>query len=188
MIVIGFSGRARSGKDTACAAIIHSDTLAGRVLAYSFSGEILAYCQDKSLVQRGRSRDELNASELATLLKVSHDCRRYYGEDFWIKRVEERMQRDNPYVALITNIRTIAEIAWLKKLGAYHVHVQRVNEDGSTYISTDRDPNDPLETALAFTAADYYIKAGPDKQDFVRKTAVTILQDIRSNHVNKTSA
>ena len=91
-------------------------------------------------------------------------------------------------MALIPNLRTAAELPWLKRLGGYHVHVERVNADGSPHISLDRDPNDLLETALLYSPADFYIKAGGGQVPLVRSIAVTIFDFIRSNHVRPAGA
>src|SRR5207245_9896207 len=95
MILIGFSGRARSGKDMACAVIIR-DCAPGEVLPYSISGEILSFCQEHGAIDKRLTREELGKPELDLLVKFSHDMRKAYGEDFWMRRIEQRMLGDKP--------------------------------------------------------------------------------------------
>ncbi len=189
MILIGFSGRARSGKDTAMKAMgVAADGHDFKKRTYSFSEEILLFCQGQGKLPIHLKREDLNKEQLDVIVAVSYDMRWCFGEDYWVRRVDVRIKQDKPDVAFIPNLRTGHELLWFKGLGGYHVRVERVNADGSPHIALDRDPNDPLETALLNAPADFYIKAGSGQVDLVRAQAVTIFNFIRSDYANRTAA
>jgi hypothetical protein len=98
-------------------------------------------------------------SKDATMLQLwgTNFRRRFYGEDYWIKIVNKKIQdiiRSGQYkngnvYFFIPDVRFPNEVAYLHRcvLG-YYILTIRLNEDGSQYIDTSRDPNHSSECSL----------------------------------------
>lgn len=87
------------------------------------------------------------------------DYRRYFfDEDYWVKRVEEKITEDT--IIIIPDCRFKNEYKWIKshKNGIY-VQVNRTNDDDTIYIDPNRDPNHPSEIDLDGIAFDYEVSA-----------------------------
>lgn len=172
-LILGFAGRARAGKDSAAAAIcthcLDAGTTAG---IYSISQIILDDCIKRGLIPR-KQRGELNADELAVLVREGTAARKV-DLQVWLFKIQKAIYHDNFEVALIPNVRFQREADFIHKRGGYIVKVLRLNQNGSTYISPDRDPNDVLETDLTFAPADFYLTANTGDQELVALQAVAL--------------
>lgn len=162
-LVLGFSGKARHGKTEACTAIKQYCDRDGVVCkAYEFSAVILDWCIAEGVLPAGSTRTTLNTEQLAKLVWAGNYGRATFGQNFWVGQILAAMQRDNPEVALTPNIRFAHEVDMLhavEEAKGYVVRCTRLNENGSMYISPDRDPNDVTETSLDYFPVDFYLTA-----------------------------
>jgi hypothetical protein len=175
MILMGLSGRARSGKTACCGAIAehHRNHAAGGVGIYDFGAEVLAECKEKGLLPATAVRSELRPLQLSVLQDWGYR-RRQEDARYWIRRLEQRIARENPALALVPNIRYQNEAAWVHGAGGHLVRVVRLNANGTPYISSDRDPNHPSETELEFWPADYYLTARGGDEALLCRQAVAL--------------
>jgi len=172
-LILGFSGRARSGKSTACKAVQELCWSTGVTAGiYDIGQAVIDYCVEGGLIPR-KPREELTADELAIVVREGTAARKV-DPQFWLGRIEQAIRRDNFEVALIPNVRLRNEVAFVHSRGGYIVKVTRLNKNGSTYISLDRDPNHILETDLGLTPADFYLTCNTGDNELVGLQAVTL--------------
>jgi len=172
-LILGFSGRARSGKSGACKAIQEHCWSAGVTAgSYDIGQAAIDYCVEGGLLPR-KPREEMTADDLAVVVRES-TAQSKCDPRFWLGRIEQAIQRDNCEVALIPNVRLRNEVAFVHSRGGYIVKVMRLNKNGSTYISLDRDPNHILETDLGLTPADFYLTCNTGDNELVGLQAVTL--------------
>lgn len=81
--------------------------------------------------------------------------RRAQEDEYWVKRVLEKVNEvgynytgQEPLIILIPDTRFKNELKAVKEYGGIYVRVTRLNEDGSRFYATDRDPNHPSECEL----------------------------------------
>jgi len=174
-LIFGFTGRARSGKSTACKAVQEQCWAAGTTAGiYDIGQAVIDYCVEGGLLPR-KPREELTADELAVVVRESNAASKV-NPDCWLRQIRQAIQRDNFEVALIPNVRLQNEVAFVHSPGGYIVKVTRLNKNGSTYISADRDPNHILETDLALIPADFYITCNTGDPELVNLQAVAIYE------------
>lgn len=173
-LFLGFAGRARSGKTSACEAIQeYCEELGLTCKTYSVSDLIVKFC-----VRNGRlpdkPREELSDDEKVVLIEVGREMRAK-NERFWLDQIDVAMHEDDSDIALVPNIRYRNEVEWLQQRGGVLVKVVRLNENGTQYISPDRPANDISETDLDLQPADYYITSHSGEDALVCEYALTIL-------------
>lgn len=180
-LVLGFSGKARHGKTEACTAVKrYCDGVSTLCKVYEFSAVILDWCIAQGRLPVGSKRVDLNPGQLAVLVAAGNEGRRIH-RDFWVGQILEAMRSDDPEVALTPNIRFSHEVDMLHQLqGAtgYVLRCTRLNENGSVYISPDRDPNDVTETSLDYFPVDFYLTAKNGHAELMARQAVTLYKYI----------
>ena len=164
-IFLGFSGKPRHGKDTAAAAILREFPQAK---IYSISDLICA--------ELGLARGEVK--DVSILQAHSHKrCAR--DPLYWARQIAEAIERDAPHIAIITNVRRWDEANFYRERGCALARVNGLNQNGSLYISRDRDPNDPLETELDGYNFDYYLIAKkPGQKRWLERQAVNLIHEL----------
>jgi hypothetical protein len=92
----------------------------------------------------------------ALLQMIGTNLKEYYGEDVWIKVVEERiqdvLQQNDRANIIITDMRFPGEMQMLKKYGFVTINIIRPNRP------IDRDPEHISEVALDNAKYDYRIE------------------------------
>lgn len=175
MLIIGILGRARHGKTSAANAI--EKELRRKEISveqYDVGKQVLQYCIAEGLLP-DKPRSDLTAAELKVLVEVGKG-QREKDQYFWLMRIKQEMREDKPQVAIIPNVRFQNEIDFIKDRDGFLIRVLSLNPNGSEFISTDREPNDPTETALHNAQADYYIKTYRGQTPLVQKLAVAIVE------------
>lgn len=184
-LIIGVSGRARHGKTEACLAI------AGHVNGYNWDGKLAdgsaqlydigdlvrRYCIAGGILPPVE-RADMNRSQLEILINVGKE-KRAANVDFWIGQMLGQIALDNPAVALIPNLRYCNEAEAVRNAGGYVVRLNRLNNDGSTFISEDRPANDISETSLEFWPADFYITQKNGHAGLTADFAITLYEYLR---------
>lgn len=162
MILIGLGNKARNGKDTAGEAIVeyfnsmlHLQTKHGLKPATPVA-RIFKFAD--ALYKIAREEYGMKEKNATLLQDIGNHRRIEFGLDYWIKKLEESMKSFNG-VAVITDMRYANEAEWVKSKGGFTIQVTRLNEDGTQYIATDRDPNHPSEVQLDSYNYDAYIRS-----------------------------
>lgn len=179
-LVLGFSGKARHGKTEACTAIKdYCDMIGTDCKVYEFSAVILEWCIAQGVLPAGSVRATLSPDQLAKLVWAGNHGRATFGQDFWVGQILDAMRRDNPAIALTPNIRFAHEVDMLhavEEAKGYVARCTRLNENGSMYISADRDPNDVTETSLDYFPVDFYLTAKNGHAKLMARQAVVLYQ------------
>lgn len=182
MLLIGFGHKARQGKNTAAVAMFNAMPLDSHARIYAYADALRAEvtratttaggvmeliqsmnCPKWVLPEMGKQR---------TLLQWwGTDYRRAQDENYWVSRLQETLEREQPEIALITDVRFPNEAEAIHKLGGKLVKVERTNKP-DVFV-----PSHPSEEALdGFTGWDYSIKAGSIKD--CHKQAADIYRQI----------
>jgi hypothetical protein len=159
-LLIGLAGKAEHGKNAA-ANIIKEwvENNGGTAGIFEISALILQECVDLGLLPVGSVRNQQDLAQNKIL--VDHGTnRRSEDPNYWVTGkggIVPVMLNSGLDVAVCPNIRFPQEGDAIKKAGGYVWRVNRLNEDGSPFVSTTRDPNHACETALDRWNADFYL-------------------------------
>lgn len=179
MILLGFSGKAKSGKSTAARAIIdHIDPHDLTAKVYDIGQMVLGYCIANKILPTKR-REDLTTEELATLVRVGYE-QRQLDPYFWINKIKSRVFLENPDVAIIPNIRYLNEAEWVRENGGQIIRLLRFVKGRQEYQSPDRPANHPSETELDNYDADFYIASRSGEAGIVGEQAITVFEYVRA--------
>lgn len=200
MLIIGFGHRARQGKNSAAVAMINAAPVGSEVRMYAYAdalrAEVKAAIRDAggldALIQRGYkfSHIKLSAEGLRdvydsfpawvgvesgkprTLLQWwGTDYRRAQDVNYWVRQLTARIEREQPDVALITDVRFPNEVEAIHAAGGYVVKVVRTTAPDILV------PHHPSEDELeSYTGWDYTITAADLPE--LRKQAADIYHKI----------
>lgn len=151
--IIGFGYKARHGKDLAARTIVRRAGLDAHI--FNFSDPISAYCR-VACGMKERNPHILQQVGLAS---------RRTNENIWVDAVYGSIQDRCPELALVSGVRFPNEAEMIRATGGFVVHIQRLSEDGSAFVSEDRDPDHDTETALDGFDFDYKIVNRTGQQD-----------------------
>ena len=105
---------------------------------------------------------------------------------YWINKVLEDLEKEQPQVALLPNIRFRNEGNAVKNIGTpgYLIRVTSLVRDGVEYISTDRDPNDLMETEQQSIDADFFISTTRGRTKLLKLQAQALFEYILKDTYN----
>lgn len=178
MLVIGITGRARSGKGVIAEAIQEACIDRYDCKVYEISELVLNDLKKKGSIDPSTQRKDLTKEELSLL--VQHGLTiRSMNKEFWIEKLYYQIRKDQPQVAVLPSIRfeNEAELIVNGFLGKI-IRVKRFVRDGVEFISTDRDPNSPMETENLNIKANYILTAGPNQVNLLKAQARTLFEYI----------
>lgn len=127
---------------------------------YAFADELKLYCAEHhdELLEQWQLINQTQRNPpwkndpiygCTTILQwYGTDVARKQDPDTWVKALDARLSRENPEIAIVTDVRFPNEAAYIKQNAGYLVEVRRYNTDGSQFLDKDRDPNHPSEVAL----------------------------------------
>ena len=138
MKIIGMSGYARSGKDTFAAALIDLGwkryALADSLKAAALALDPLVATAPANAVQRlsllvgNRGWEEAKAyPDVRQLLQRlgTEVGRTYFGETAWIDVLDRQIEREQPELVVITDVRFPNEVEWLRANGGVLIRIER---------------------------------------------------------------
>lgn len=190
MLLIGFGHKARQGKNTAALAVLNVTPLDSHARLYSYADALRAEAKRaivsagglEALIKRGFVFDGalgLTHVRLPAWVKVESgkprtflqwwgtDYRRAQDPDYWVKRLQETLDRDNPEVALITDVRFTNEADTIHKMGGYVVKVERTTKPDVIV------PAHPSEQDLdGYTGWDFHIRAASIRDCHLQAAAI----------------
>lgn len=190
-LLIGLAGKAEHGKNAA-ANIIKEwvEKQGGTCGIFEISQLILDECIALGLLPPGSKRNQQDAVQNKIL--VDHGSRRRDEVDpqYWTKRIVPAMQDAGVDVAVCPNIRFPQEGKAIQDAGGYVWRVNRLNPDGTPFVSITRDPNHPCETALDRWAADFYLYNMTGHGVLLEELVVTLFEyiiDLRAYKLGKST-
>lgn len=188
-MIIGFGHRARQGKNTAAQAMLEACPLETDVHLYAFA-DALKHEVRTACAKFGGQYALIEAWKEAGLMPEwvrfeepkprpllqwwGTEYRRSKDPDYWVKRLRATLDRHNPALALITDVRFPNEVESIHAWGGVYVEV--VNT-GATDVSVHEHPS---EAALDSVRYDYLIAAA--SADECREKAIALLQQITREH------
>lgn len=139
MLIIGFGHKARQGKNTAAIAVLNSMPVESRARLYAYADALRA--EVKRAVREAGGQEQLIANMLcpdwvvpeqgkprALLQWWGTDYRRAEDTNYWVKRLQETLEREQPEIALITDVRFPNEADAIHAAGGVLVKVVRTTK------------------------------------------------------------
>jgi len=168
-LVIGFTGKARHGKDLACELIA---SIAPGARRYAFSDGVAAYARALGL---------MTARDPVILQRVGTEIR---GRNLtaWIDVVRGAIADHAAPVALVSGVRYANEAEMVRSMGGYIIRVVRTEADGSPFLCGDRDPHHGSETAMDGIAPDYTVDNVSGQLGAFRDAVLRTYRDIVNRH------
>ena len=183
MLLLAFGNKARAGKDTAGEAVVEHfinqrDMLKRHYGAASNHPPAQLFKFAEALYAECREIHGMTKKDAPLLQRVGSE-RRAENENYWVDKVFAQIDKVNPAVAVITDLRYRNEAAAVKARGGYTIQVSRLNPDGTPYVADDRPANHPSEIDLDNYLFDFYIKAYTGEVALVQEQAVTIAEYLK---------
>ena len=160
-LAIGLTGAARHGKDSAARALLKALPGAER---FALSDMVSADCR----VNLGMTtRDPVALQQRGTAARV--------GRPFvWMDALYGLLQDREPEVVIVTGLRYADEVDMVRALAPLSLilRVVRIELNGARFVTTDRDPNHPVERGIAGLPFDAEIVARSGDIDGLQRAAV----------------
>jgi len=109
------------------------------------------------------------------------------GEEYWVDKTMETIKEidnrygnniEQPAIILIPDTRFLNELSAITRNNGYYIDLVRLNEDGTRFIATDRDPNHASEMGLDGILSRYGIVAKTGDIDNIKEQVISIMTDI----------
>jgi hypothetical protein len=182
-LLIGLAGKAEHGK-SAVSRIIKEWTEqqnGGNAFICELSQFILKECWENGTIPSGQQRDPLNKEQNAAL--IAHGTNRRKEDPlYWTKLTIKAMLESGANIAVCPNLRFPQEAQAIRDAGGVVIRVNRLNADGTNYVSVTRDPNDPTETALDFWPSDFYLYNITGHGKLLENLTFTLIEYIVDTH------
>ncbi len=147
--ILGISGVATAGKDTVYTLIkkyLNDDSIKRIAFADALKEELDPFF--KSFGGTAWETDPIKKAKIRPIL-VSHGCsmRDISNGQYWIKKIEPRVlewiEKNN--LVIITDVRFINELHWIREHTGKVIYVERIQKDGSVLKPTNNEEiqNDP---------------------------------------------
>jgi hypothetical protein len=169
VLVIGFGHRARQGKNTAAVALLNACPIDCRVRCYAYADALKAEV-NRAISGAGGQEQLISTWQESGLMPTwvkpelgkprtllqwwGTDYRRAKDPNYWVKRLQDTLHREQPDIALITDVRFPNEVEAIHALGGKVVKVTRIGKP-------DFDvPAHPSEDILQdYAGWDYHLQA-----------------------------
>ena len=173
MIIIGIGYKARQGKDTIAREMVkHAGKLGLYAKQYGFADALKVECRINGGMEE---KDPKLLQETGVWYRDNVDI------NFWVTLLGRQIQEEQPDIAIITDVRFINELEFIRNNNGKLIKVSRKNPDDSPVVASDRNPNHSSESELDSHLEWNYIITNthlPDTLDSAR----VILEDILKCH------
>ena len=174
MLLLGLTGRARSGKSSAAKGLVRAAEAKGLAAKiFELSDYVLADLKTNGLIPKSATREDLKDN--VGLLVQRGMSRRAEDEDYWVDLLRSDLLTQKPNVAIIPNVRFLNEADFIDSLGGSLVRVKAIVRDGIEFISPDRNPNHESETSTYQIDADYFLTVKKGQTKLLEAQAGTLL-------------
>jgi hypothetical protein len=188
-LIILFGHKARHGKDTVVKTIIDAYKDKYDVRRYAFADELknevegldkLAMCarygvaydfnppMDDPLCPTGKQ---------SSLLQAHGAHMRTINPYHWVNKLGNKIEKDKPQIALISDMRYKNERLWGLANDGYTVNVTRQG-----YVDLSRDPNHESEVDLDGMPYDFYISVPEGNLEELRADALDVFEQILKDY------
>jgi hypothetical protein len=184
-ILVAFGHKARHGKDTAVKAIIDKFGSQYDIRRYSFADgikrELEGLNQFEICWRNGIKFDSdpdmtdplCPKGKQSALLQYWGQMKREEDPFYWVNKLRASIAADQPQIALISDMRALNELLYVKSMRGYTVKVTRQG-----FVDLSRDPNHVSETALDRVEFDYEISVLEGQVEQLKLDACEIFQMI----------
>lgn len=145
-LIIGFSGKARSGKNSCVDAIIQArNNQPYDIKGYSFAEFLKAEIagREYELCEQFGIEPQPNERWVKLLQYYGTDYKRKRSPFYWINQLKAKLDAENPTIALISDVRFVNEAQFCLSGGGYVVRIERLG-----FVDPTRDPHHISETNL----------------------------------------
>jgi hypothetical protein len=177
-LIIGLAGKAEHGK-TAAARIIREWVVkqGGTAGIFEISTLILDHCVKLGLIPAGTKREQCTDAQVKILVDEGTRMRES-NPMYWTDLIVPTMLNSGVDVAICPNLRFPQEAQAIRTAQGYVWRVNRLNPDGSPFVSTTRDPNHSCETSLDTWPADFYLYNMTGHGALLEELVVTLFEYI----------
>lgn len=182
MLLLAFGSKARQGKDVAGEAVVEHFIRQQAMLNRFYETNSLKpgpaaqlFKFADALYKECRELHGMTEKDAPLLQRVGTE-RRAENPKYWIDQVFAQIDRVNPEVAVITDLRYRNEARAIKDRGGVIIQVSRMNQDGTPFVATDRPADHPSEIDLDGHRFDHYISAYSGEVALVAQLAITIAE------------
>jgi hypothetical protein len=191
-LVIGFGYKARHGKDTAVKSIIESFGSQYDIKRYAFGDALkrevneldqFAWCMRNGIPYDFQpSMDDplcrtQHGKQGALLQWYGTEYRRNQDEFYWVNKLRETLEKEQPKVALISDVRFRNEAYFVKACDGFLVKCSRL---GYSSIDSGRSTTHKSEVDLDGFTFDYEINVPDGELDTLKQDAVEVFNLILS--------
>lgn len=196
-LIIGFSGKARSGKDTAATAIIEARGGQYDIRRYAFADALKRWVAKQDVprlcLEYGLPYD-FNApmddplcpppygKQRALLQHIGTEIGRKRDPYIWIKLLKATLDNERPQVALITDVRFPNELLWIKANYGAAVRVHRLGVS-NLELSSDHSSETALDHLPAGLSWDVEVRVPDGCLDELKKDAVELFDYVVKGQV-----
>ncbi|SRR6266478_1791467 len=193
MLLIGLGAKARQGKTYVSNYMKEAHP---EIECYAFADELKHYCKEhhNELVPQWQLANQTKHLPLpkedpiygytAILQWYGTEIVRKNNPNQWVDIVADRIRKDRPEIAMITDVRFQNEAAYIKNHDGFLVEVIRLNEDGTRFYDPNRDKNHASETALdEYLGWDFSILCKSGNLDSLRIKSQTVIKAIVEDHL-----
>jgi hypothetical protein len=182
MLILGITGRARSGKSTVAMALALGANKHGlSSKTYDFSSYVIKDLQTKGSLPKDFTREDMDENGIRDLVNHGSGMR---AKDpyYWIDRLFDEVFSDKPDLAIVPGVRFIneaQEVHTAEGIGNGKIlRVKALVRDGTEWISPDRDPNHYSETEQDLIQADYFLTAKKGESVLLKLQGQSLLEYI----------
>jgi len=169
MIILGIAGKKQSGKDTFADYIIQNarGLVAKMHLSDPLKDEVA------QLLSISRQRIDNEKAYFRPLLQWygTEWKRGQFGNDYWIKKLEEKVLLSNAHIIIIPDIRFANEVDWVRHMGGTVIKMERLG-------AVDNDPH-VSENQINSFVPDITIKANSGDLETLKLKAIWLIDQIQ---------
>lgn len=169
MIILGIAGKKQSGKDTFADYIIQCAR--GIVVKKSLSDPLKD--EVAQLLNIPRQRIDNEKAHFRPLLQWygTEWKRAEFGNDYWIKKLEEKVLLSNAHIIIIPDVRFANEVDWVRHMGGTVIKMERLRA-----VEID---NHISENQINSFVPDITIKANSGDLETLRLKAIWLIDQIQ---------
>ena len=169
MIILGIAGKKQSGKDTFADFVVNHAR--GIVVKKSLSDPLKD--EVAQLLNIPRQRIDNEKAYFRPLLQWygTEWKRGEFGNDYWIKKLEEKVLLSNAHIIIIPDIRFANEVDWVRHMGGTIIKIERLNAvEADSHIS---------ENGINNIVPDITIKANSGDLEALKLKAIWLIDQIQ---------
>lgn len=195
MVLIGLGSKARQGKDFVAK---YMKEAVPDIELFSFAVELKKYCRDHHdeleykwqmanlTKQKPGWKDDAIYGCTPILQWFGTEVMRKQDPDHWVKIIAQRLETEQPKIAIVTDVRFENEAQFIKENEGFLVEVIRVKADGTRFLDAGRDPHHLSEVALDdYLGWDFTIRVKDGDLEALQAKALGVLSNVLTTYANR---